>query len=252
MSLFQRSIFGRTVLHLQAFSIRSMEDYSGPQVFDELRFTEFYTTNGEHNSTKTSMPFCFYLGQLPVLQSVSLIALEVFSHVQNHPDARELQLCEEKPFQFASGATTTQGPTMESALELLVDIGFLCDDRWTPENVHKINQLMQDMPLEEEEYDDDLADATLEYDLVEIGDSIEEMGFEDMLTSSPSIEGLERVSYIKREGFDEERVICLVEFNTEVEVSWMPCSHLFHSRCIAEWLGRSHHCPLCRCPYEEP
>ncbi|KAG1327608.1 hypothetical protein COCNU_01G015420 [Cocos nucifera] len=182
-----------------------MEDYSGPQVFVELRFTEFYTTNGEHNSTKARIPFCFHLGQIPVLQSVSLIALEVFSHVRNHPDARELQLCEEKLFQFASGATTTQGPTMESALELLVDIGFLRDDRWTPENVNKINEFMQDMPLvEEEEYDDELADATLEYDLVEIGDGIEEMGFEDMLTSSPSIEGLERVSYVKRDGFQED------------------------------------------------
>lgn len=252
MSLIQRSIFERTVLHLQAFSIPSVEDYSGPQVFVELRFTEFYTTNGEYNSTKTRIPFCFYLGQLPVLQALSMIASEVFSLVQNHPDARELQLCEELLLQFASGATTTQGPTMESALELLVDIGFLCDDRWTPEDVNKINEWMQEMPLvEEEEDDDELADATLEYDLAEIVDSIEEMGLEDVSTSSPSIEGLERVSYIKRDGFQEECVICLEEFNTKVEVSWMPCSHLFHSQCIAEWLMRSNQCPLCTCPYEE-
>ncbi|XP_038975401.1 E3 ubiquitin-protein ligase Praja-1-like [Phoenix dactylifera] len=252
MSLFQRSIFGRTVLHLQAFSIPSMEDYSGPQVFVELRFTKFYTTIGEHNSTKKRIPFCFYVGQLPILRALQLIVLEVFSHIENHPDTRELELCEEHLLQFASGATTTQGPTTESALELLVDIGFLCDDRWTLEDVNNINDLMQEMPLVEEEGDDDeFASATLDYDLAEVGDRIEEIGFDEP-TSGSSVEGLEQVSYVKRDGFQEECVICLEEFNTEAKVSQMSCSHLFHSRCIAQWLERSHLCPLCRCPYEEP
>lgn len=162
-----------------------MEDYSGPQVFVELRFTKFYTTIGEYNSTKTRIPFCFYLGQLPILQAISLIALEVFSHIENHPDIRDLQLYEEQLLQFASEVTTTQGPTTESALELLVDIGFLCDDRWTPEDVNKINDIMQEMPLVEEEGDDDeLVNATLEYDLAEVGDRIEEIGLEDVPTNS--------------------------------------------------------------------
>lgn len=43
-------------------------------------------------------------------------------------------------------------------------------------------------------------------------------------------------------------VVCLEDFQAGVEVTAMPCSHEFHCTCLAKWLERSHHCPLCRFP----
>ncbi|XP_048133454.1 E3 ubiquitin-protein ligase RNF181-like [Rhodamnia argentea] len=40
--------------------------------------------------------------------------------------------------------------------------------------------------------------------------------------------------------------ICLEELNGEDKVMEIPCSHLFHSRCIVKWLERIDSCPLCR------
>ncbi|CAI9779327.1 unnamed protein product [Fraxinus pennsylvanica] len=40
--------------------------------------------------------------------------------------------------------------------------------------------------------------------------------------------------------------VCLEEISKGVEVSTLPCSHMFHSNCITEWLKRSHYCPICR------
>lgn len=40
--------------------------------------------------------------------------------------------------------------------------------------------------------------------------------------------------------------VCLEEISKRVEVSTLPCSHMFHSNCITEWLKRSHYCPICR------
>ncbi|KAL6642257.1 hypothetical protein ACP70R_020438 [Stipagrostis hirtigluma subsp. patula] len=43
-------------------------------------------------------------------------------------------------------------------------------------------------------------------------------------------------------------VICAEDFEDGEELSVMPCSsaHRFHKSCIAQWLGRSNVCPLCR------
>ena len=40
--------------------------------------------------------------------------------------------------------------------------------------------------------------------------------------------------------------VCLDEFLVGSRVTRMPCSHLFHSRCIRNWLITNHVCPLCR------
>ncbi|KAK9102260.1 hypothetical protein Sjap_019514 [Stephania japonica] len=40
--------------------------------------------------------------------------------------------------------------------------------------------------------------------------------------------------------------ICLEDMDIGGEVIRMPCSHVFHSSCIDEWLGTNHVCPLCR------
>ncbi|KAL6294694.1 hypothetical protein ACE6H2_002836 [Prunus campanulata] len=46
-----------------------------------------------------------------------------------------------------------------------------------------------------------------------------------------------------------ERDNCTVfteEFNGGSEVACMPCSHVFHDKCVRTWLRQSHYCPVCR------
>jgi len=41
-------------------------------------------------------------------------------------------------------------------------------------------------------------------------------------------------------------MVCLEDFTDEQEVRRLPCSHLFHSECIDEWLRRCTDCPICK------
>ena len=62
-----------------------------------------------------------------------------------------------------------------------------------------------------------------------------------------AIESLEKVTI---EDCDTMKmcVICQVEFNHGMEVTKMPCNHLYHQECIVQWLETSHMCPTCRHP----
>ncbi|XWS46541.1 hypothetical protein CRYUN_Cryun14cG0076600 [Craigia yunnanensis] len=48
----------------------------------------------------------------------------------------------------------------------------------------------------------------------------------------------------------ERCVICLEELSLHeaMDLTSIPCSHLFHENCIVKWLNTSHLCPLCRFP----
>lgn len=83
-------------------------------------------------------------------------------------------------------------------------------------------------------YDDDDDD---DYDYYEIDE--EEMEF--VPASESSIEALEKVSDLS---LGLRCAICLEE--EKEEVKRMPCGHVFHARCIQQWLANSHLCPLCR------
>ncbi|KAG2675691.1 hypothetical protein I3760_12G016900 [Carya illinoinensis] len=67
-----------------------------------------------------------------------------------------------------------------------------------------------------------------------------------MAATRPSIEALEKVTL--EEGRGENCMVCLADYEDGVEVTRMPCSHLFHGDCIVKWLLSSHLCPLCRYP----
>ncbi|KAJ4711290.1 RING/U-box superfamily protein [Melia azedarach] len=57
----------------------------------------------------------------------------------------------------------------------------------------------------------------------------------------------------KRRTSEESRqncTICLQKLAIGSNAISMPCSHLFHHRCIFRWLKQSHYCPVCR--YEMP
>jgi len=47
-----------------------------------------------------------------------------------------------------------------------------------------------------------------------------------------------------------ECVICMVEFCVEEAVRYLPCMHIYHVRCIDDWLMRSLTCPSCLEPVD--
>ncbi|XP_015081235.1 E3 ubiquitin-protein ligase RING1-like [Solanum pennellii] len=70
-------------------------------------------------------------------------------------------------------------------------------------------------------------------------------------TSKYAIEGLEKVKVETLngdKGFGETCMICLGKLITKdfVELTRMPCKHVFHGDCIIQWLEKNHVCPLCR------
>lgn len=41
-------------------------------------------------------------------------------------------------------------------------------------------------------------------------------------------------------------IICMEDFEPGVGGKKVPCGHVFHSSCIAQWLSDHNSCPLCR------
>ncbi|KAG6497002.1 hypothetical protein ZIOFF_044886 [Zingiber officinale] len=60
--------------------------------------------------------------------------------------------------------------------------------------------------------------------------------------SATAVEGLEMVTAEESDSCS----ICLEDLGMTTPVLAMPCSHLFHPRCLKKWLERSCSCPLCR------
>uniref|UniRef100_M1DFZ1 RING-type E3 ubiquitin transferase n=1 Tax=Solanum tuberosum TaxID=4113 RepID=M1DFZ1_SOLTU len=70
-------------------------------------------------------------------------------------------------------------------------------------------------------------------------------------TSKDAIEELEKVKVETLnvdKSFGETCMICLGKLLTKdiVELTRMPCKHMFHGDCIIQWLEKNHVCPLCR------
>ncbi|XP_046985377.1 RING finger protein 11 [Schistocerca americana] len=49
---------------------------------------------------------------------------------------------------------------------------------------------------------------------------------------------------------NRECVICMVEFNVNDPVRYLPCMHIYHVQCIDDWLMRSFTCPSCMEPVD--
>ncbi|PQM33333.1 RING-H2 finger protein ATL54-like [Prunus yedoensis var. nudiflora] len=64
---------------------------------------------------------------------------------------------------------------------------------------------------------------------------------------------IEQLEKLRLDGLEENTgqmacAICMEDFEGGVEVSRLPCLHLYHGDCIVQWLETSHLCPLCRYP----
>ncbi len=47
-------------------------------------------------------------------------------------------------------------------------------------------------------------------------------------------------------GIEEDCVICMERSKRNDKMARLQCGHVFHCKCLQEWLGGSHTCPLCR------
>lgn len=45
-------------------------------------------------------------------------------------------------------------------------------------------------------------------------------------------------------------VVCLEDFSSSAKLTKLPCSHVFHKKCIFRWLRNSKSCPVCRTQVE--
>lgn len=64
---------------------------------------------------------------------------------------------------------------------------------------------------------------------------------------------IEQLEKLRLDGLEENTkqmacTICMEDFEGGVEVTQLPCLHLYHGDCIVQWLETSHVCPLCRYP----
>ncbi|KAJ4982063.1 hypothetical protein NE237_032900 [Protea cynaroides] len=50
----------------------------------------------------------------------------------------------------------------------------------------------------------------------------------------------------KKEGESSTCTICIDEFVSGVDITRLPCRHVFHNECIRKWLENNDSCPLCR------
>ncbi|RVW35586.1 Polynucleotide 5'-hydroxyl-kinase NOL9 [Vitis vinifera] len=98
---------------------------------------------------------------------------------------------------------------------------------------------------EEEEEEEEDEDESNEIMAEVMRSSLNDVTDLSVPATRASIEALEKIKFEDVNSTDK-CIICLEEFATELEVSRMPCSHVYHKDCIIEWLERSHMCPLCR------
>ncbi|XP_038973653.1 E3 ubiquitin-protein ligase SIRP1-like [Phoenix dactylifera] len=214
---------GDTVIQLQAHGVV----HARPQVVVHLRVTEF----DDLSASPAVMSLRFYLGQLSLLRAVPGIVSLVASNL----DAKIRQLCERRLLllAFQPAVELASG----SSLELVIDIGTFLAPGCSAQDSELIDEWMFFRPLQEEELI-----FVQEYYYAE-----EESGFGGVPASKSFIQSLRRSPYGRGEGVQEEEcVICLEDFDAGAEVSMTPCSHSFHSRCITQWLEKSHLCPICR------
>lgn len=49
----------------------------------------------------------------------------------------------------------------------------------------------------------------------------------------------------REEGEQEQCVVCRIEYDEDDEIALLPCNHVYHPECIAQWLRQKKSCPHC-------
>ena len=70
---------------------------------------------------------------------------------------------------------------------------------------------------------------------------------EEVGVSEDVFQKLDREKYSNALGLSTDNcVICMEDFEMDLEIVVLPCKHGFHTDCIASWLKKSELCPLCK------
>lgn len=85
-----------------------------------------------------------------------------------------------------------------------------------------------------------------DYDIARAERESMEQEVKPIPATQSSIDALERLVFDDNLGSSMDCTVCMEEITAGVEAIRMPCSHVYHSNCIVQWLQRSHLCPLCR------
>ena len=56
---------------------------------------------------------------------------------------------------------------------------------------------------------------------------------------------------VKQNVVDEKCSICMEEYQNGERKNILPCTHIFHKKCVVKWLSQNVACPLCRGVVEE-
>ncbi|KAA8539029.1 hypothetical protein F0562_025721 [Nyssa sinensis] len=108
----------------------------------------------------------------------------------------------------------------------LTDEDQLEDDPYHEYGSEVDEQVMEDVEVEDED------------------DSMEDID-EDQVPILRTLKGFLGEPQVEEDSMDV-CPICLDEFSAGKEVTAMPCSHVFHSDCIFQWLWNVNSCPICR------
>lgn len=99
---------------------------------------------------------------------------------------------------------------------------------------------------DDDDSDDDDSDDEGNYVInLAITESMDGNQARSVPATGSSIQSLEKVSFDDSSSI-KQCVICLEEFLSGLQVTRMPCSHIYHEDCIVQWLKGSNLCPLCR------
>ncbi|XP_040990682.1 RING-H2 finger protein ATL7-like [Juglans microcarpa x Juglans regia] len=90
---------------------------------------------------------------------------------------------------------------------------------------------------------DDESESEPEY----VSESDFDSSMDTVAATKSSIATLEKI-ILEEGGMGKYCMICIEEYEGGMEITRMPCSHIFHGDCIVIWLLTSHLCPLCRYP----
>ncbi|XP_060189736.1 E3 ubiquitin protein ligase RIE1-like [Lycium barbarum] len=79
--------------------------------------------------------------------------------------------------------------------------------------------------------------------------SVDKGASDEQLSNLPSWNYKENKEEIKSSAMDNENAeccICLAKYKDKEEIRQLPCSHIFHLKCVDQWLKILSCCPLCK------
>lgn len=96
--------------------------------------------------------------------------------------------------------------------------------------------------------DDEVDTDSMTYEqLQSLGEAVghESKGLSDNLISRlPSFKY--KTGLFSKKGKKEECVICYAEYKKGTQLTTLPCTHKYHSKCIIRWLKLNKNCPVCQ------